>query len=60
MAKAGPGSHVKKGIASKTETLKILVDPKECPFREFRDNELSIEYWGMVSLNDRYAQTRED
>ncbi|XP_063618676.1 uncharacterized protein LOC134791558 [Cydia splendana] len=25
----------------------VVVDPTECPFREFRDNELSIEYWGM-------------
>nr|XP_032525764.1 uncharacterized protein LOC116776634 [Danaus plexippus plexippus] len=23
------------------------VDPTECPFREFRDNELSTEFWGM-------------
>ncbi|CAH2235127.1 jg16118 [Pararge aegeria aegeria] len=24
------------------------IDPTECPFREFRDNELSPEFWGMV------------
>ncbi|XP_045771450.1 androglobin-like [Maniola jurtina] len=25
----------------------IQIDPTECPFREFRDNELSPEFWGM-------------
>ncbi|XP_063361816.1 uncharacterized protein LOC134650812 [Cydia amplana] len=25
----------------------VEVDPTECPFREFRDNELSIDTWGM-------------
>ncbi|XP_063533685.1 uncharacterized protein LOC134743983 [Cydia strobilella] len=25
----------------------VELDPTECPFREFRDNELSIDYWGM-------------
>lgn len=27
------------------------VDPTECPFREFRDNELSTEFWGMVGIS---------
>lgn len=52
MAKPGQAPHGKKDIGPKSEVLKFL-DPKECPFREFRDNELSTEFWGMVSSNHR-------
>ncbi|CAH2038049.1 unnamed protein product, partial [Iphiclides podalirius] len=35
----------------KLDTTKSLPDiasnPSDCPFREFRDNELSAEYWGL-------------
>ncbi|XP_026332962.1 uncharacterized protein LOC113239986 [Hyposmocoma kahamanoa] len=58
MAKAGQGSHVKKPAGSKVEVTKILVDPKECPFREFRDNELSNEYWGMGTAAFRAVQNQ--
>ncbi|XP_049869345.1 uncharacterized protein LOC126369096 [Pectinophora gossypiella] len=27
--------------------VRIEVDPEECPFREFRDNEMAAEYWGL-------------
>lgn len=27
------------------------VDPLECPFREFRDNELHADAWGLVDIN---------
>ncbi|RVE45949.1 hypothetical protein evm_009422 [Chilo suppressalis] len=38
----------KKGISDGGRTLIVLeVDPMECPFREFRDNELHPEFWGM-------------
>ncbi|XP_068632051.1 uncharacterized protein [Battus philenor] len=35
----------------KVDTMKSVLDMEvgtnDCPFREFRDNELSVEYWGM-------------
>ncbi|CAK1546934.1 unnamed protein product [Leptosia nina] len=31
----------------KQSLIAYTVDPTECPFREFRDNELSIDSWGM-------------
>lgn len=39
----------KKGL----ENVKPVVGeavPYECPFREFRDNELQIDTWGLVRL----------
>ncbi|XP_069358582.1 androglobin-like [Maniola hyperantus] len=29
------------------KSIPIHIDPTECPFREFRDNELSPDFWGM-------------
>ncbi|CAB3223610.1 unnamed protein product [Arctia plantaginis] len=39
----------KKSIAAASAMKPIVftVDPTECPFREFKDNELQPEYWGM-------------
>lgn len=35
---------------AQSTTLVSEVDPTECPFREFRDSELSQELWGLVNI----------
>ncbi|XP_045497359.1 uncharacterized protein LOC123695528 [Colias croceus] len=37
----------KKGDFGRQSMIVYPVDPTECPFREFRDNELSADSWGM-------------
>ncbi|KAL0892706.1 hypothetical protein ABMA27_014424 [Loxostege sticticalis] len=37
----------KKGVDPAKSMLVFEVDPTECPFREFRDNELQPEFWGL-------------
>ncbi|KAL4710848.1 hypothetical protein ACJJTC_016132 [Scirpophaga incertulas] len=39
----------KKGIASTKSSHLLDIDISDCPFREFRDNELHFEFWGLVS-----------
>lgn len=41
----------KKNLEIAKSTLVFTVDPTECPFREFRDNELATELWGLVSVS---------
>ncbi|KAI8435578.1 hypothetical protein MSG28_003855 [Choristoneura fumiferana] len=35
--------------------INVEIDPTECPFREFRDSELSQDYWGMGPATLRAA-----
>ena len=42
----------KKGLERAKSVMTSTVDPMECPFREFRDSELHIDTWGLVSLYD--------
>ncbi|XP_045448979.1 androglobin-like [Melitaea cinxia] len=37
----------KKSDMTRQSVLVHQVDPSECPFREFRDNEISPDFWGM-------------
>ncbi|CAH0719638.1 unnamed protein product, partial [Brenthis ino] len=37
----------KKSDIRRQSVIVHPIDPTECPFREFRDNELSPDYWGM-------------
>lgn len=37
-----------KAIDTNKSLLDLGASPAECPFREFRDSELSTEFWGMV------------
>lgn len=38
----------KKEIESSKYQVVFEVDTTECPFREFKDNELSSDFWGLV------------
>ncbi|CAK1595773.1 unnamed protein product [Parnassius mnemosyne] len=39
-----------KKIETTKSVLDIQVSTSDCPFREFRDNELSTDYWGLGSI----------
>lgn len=40
----------KKRDLARQSVMVYELDPTECPFREFRDSELSPDFWGMVSV----------
>ncbi|XP_053607225.1 uncharacterized protein LOC128673424 isoform X2 [Plodia interpunctella] len=45
----------KKIDTAKSALMTIEVDPSECPFREFRDNELHPDFWGLGPAANRAA-----
>ncbi|VVC98451.1 unnamed protein product [Leptidea sinapis] len=45
----------KKGELTKQGTAMLSANPTDCPFREFRDNELSSDSWGMSPTSLRMS-----
>ncbi|KAI5635432.1 hypothetical protein NE865_11805 [Phthorimaea operculella] len=50
-----PLPHKKQRSPTAATLPQIKYNPLDCPFREFKDNELSTEFWGMGPLAFRNA-----